>query len=397
MLLSMRKQIKYIAVFCLTFFAAGVSSAYAAGEPSPSLFSNPIAVLLLSLMAVLLIVIGVLANVLLGAAQFKVKKNKDQPTTEKVKTIATVIILLLVGNSLFAQDADAGAAAKSATSIAGMSSWVFYILMSVIFLELLVILVLLVNVKMLLKVEKEKTVEEASAQVVKKPTISWWSRLNSFKPVEQEADIDLGHDYDGIRELDNRLPPWWLYGFYVTILVAVVYLWRFHVSHEGPSSIEEYNRSVSDANAEIKEYLAKKGEAVDENTVTISKSADDLAAGKEIFVKSCAACHKETGAGDVGPNLTDDYWLHGGDIKSVFKTIRYGINAMPQWQNSYSNKQIAQVASYVKSLHGTNPPNPKAPQGELSKEEAIPAKTSDSTATKGMDSAAVKENKTAMK
>lgn len=87
---------------------------------------------------------------------------------------------------------------------------------------------------------------------------------------------------------------------------------------------------------------------------------------------SCASCHKDNGAGEVGPNLTDDYWLHGNDIKSVFKTIRYGINAMPQWQNQYSNKQIAQVSSYVKSLHGTNPANPKPPQGILQKEEAIP-------------------------
>lgn len=396
MLLSMRKQIKYIVAFCLIFFTADLSSAYAAGSPSPSIFSNPIALLLLSLMAVLLIVIGVLANVLLGAAQFKAKKNKKQPVAEKIKTIAAAVILLLVNSSLFAQSADAGEVAKQ-VSIAGMSSWVFYMMMSVIFLELLVILVLLVNVKMLLKAEKEKAAAEASVQHIKRPSINWWSRLNRFKPVEQEADIDLGHDYDGIRELDNRLPPWWLYGFYFTIIIGMVYLWRFHVSHEGPSSIEEYNHSVADANAEIKEYLAKKGEAVDENTVVVSTAPDDITAGREIFVKSCVACHKETGAGDVGPNLTDDYWLHGGDIKSVFKTIRYGINAMPQWQNSYSNKQIAQVSSYVKSLHGTNPPNAKAAQGELYKEEGVTGKTSDSTRVKIADSAAVKENKTAMK
>jgi cytochrome c oxidase cbb3-type subunit 3 len=119
----------------------------------------------------------------------------------------------------------------------------------------------------------------------------------------------------------------------------------------------------------IQEYLKLKGDAVNENTVTVLTGAEDMAAGKKIFTTSCAACHKEAGGGDVGPNLTDDYWLHGGDVKNIFKIVKYGVNAMPQWQNAYSNKQLAQVASYVKSLKGTNPPNPKPAQGELYKEE----------------------------
>jgi cytochrome c oxidase cbb3-type subunit 3 len=119
--------------------------------------------------------------------------------------------------------------------------------------------------------------------------------------------------------------------------------------------------------------------------------AADITEGKRIFQISCIACHNEGGAGNVGPNLTDDYWIHGGDIKSVFKTIKYGINAMPTWQNSYSNKQIAQLSSFVKSLHGTHPPNAKAPQGELYKEDAAnPKPTVDSTAAK-------KDNKIAAK
>jgi cytochrome c oxidase cbb3-type subunit 3 len=126
--------------------------------------------------------------------------------------------------------------------------------------------------------------------------------------------------------------------------------------------------SVAAAEIRIKEYLKQKGESVDENTVTLLTSAEDLAAGKKIFTISCASCHKETGAGDVGPNLTDDYWIHGNSLPDIFKTIRYGINAMPQWQQMYSNKEIAQVTSYVKSLHGTNPPNPKDPQGTLQQE-----------------------------
>jgi cytochrome c oxidase cbb3-type subunit 3 len=207
--------------------------------------------------------------------------------------------------------------------------------------------------------------------------------------MEQEADLDLGHDYDGIRELDNRLPPWWVYGFYVTIVFAVIYLWRYHVSHTAPLSKEEYEIAVQKADQKVQQYLKQKGETVDENTVTMLAAAD-VAEGQKMFQISCVACHNQGGAGNVGPNLTDDYWLHGGDIKSVFKTIKYGFNAMPTWQNTYSNKQIAQLSSYVKSLHGTNPPNAKAPQGELYKEEATsPKPTVDSVGTK-------KETKVAM-
>ena len=143
------------------------------------------------------------------------------------------------------------------------------------------------------------------------------------------------------------------------------------------------------AELKIEAHLKLKGDAVNENTVTVLTGTEDIAAGKKIFVTSCASCHKEAGGGDVGPNLTDEYWMHGGDVKNIFKIVKYGFNAMPQWQNAYSNKQLAQVASYVKSLKGTNPPNPKPAQGELYKEEAEPAKPS-------ADSMTVKENKVVM-
>jgi cytochrome c oxidase cbb3-type subunit 3 len=344
------------------------------------------AVTLMILMLLLLIIIGVLANILVGAADVKMKKQKTGAGSSAPAAAVLTLFLLLAGSSVFAQDVSATTqTAAVAKNIGGLSPTTFYIMAAVLFLELAVILVLVINIKLLLKAEGIKLAETLPL-AVKKPVQSWWNRLNKFKPVEQEADIDLGHDYDGIRELDNRLPPWWLYGFYLTIVFAGIYLWRFHVSHTGPSSVEEYERSVAKAETRIKEYLKQKGEAVDENTVNFLSSANDLEEGKIIYMKSCAACHKDAGGGDVGPNLTDEYWLHGGDVKSIFKVIRYGYNAMPQWQNTYSNKQIAQVASYIKSLKGTNPPNPKAPQGEVFKEAG---------AAPVVDSAAMKDPKIA--
>lgn len=377
-MLSIKNKLKYILSLFVCLPVLMTNTAWAAGPPSESPFSNPLALTLIVLMLVLLIIIGILANILLGTADIKLKKRR----TESTKNVSAILILVLltISPSVFAQDVNLETTTQSATTtIGGMSASTFYIMAAVIFLELFIIIALLVNIKFLLKAEKAKlakaeTVEEIEA---KKNRLSWWDRFNKLKPVNQEAELDLGHEYDGIRELNNRLPPWWLYGFYASILFAVIYLWRFHITHNGPSSKQEYDRSVAKAELRLQEYLKKKGDAVDENTVTLLTAPEDIAAGKAIFVKSCAVCHKESGAGDVGPNLTDDYWLHGNDIRSIFKVIRYGINAMPQWQNQYSNKQIAQVASYLKTLHGTNPPNPKAPDGILQKEEA-PAPTVDS-------------------
>lgn len=369
MLIYMRTYTKYILGLLAVLTLGAVQPVWAAGPPAPSVFSNPLTLTFVILMVLLLVIIGILANILIGAADVKLKKRKKAGMTAVITTI-----MLLLSPALFAQDAaTADAAAGTAKTIAGMSSSTFYILATVIFLELFIIIALLVNIKFLLKNEKEKIAAETVTAEEKANQLSWWDKFNALRPVTEEASLDLGHDYDGIRELNNRLPGWWLYGFYGCILFAGVYLWRYHVSHTAPLSGQEYERAVAVAEAEKAEYLKKQGDAVDENTVKLLTAADDVAAGKGIFEKSCATCHTATGGGNIGPNLTDDYWLNGNDIKSMFKTIRYGVRAMPPWQASLSNKQIAQVASYVKTLHGTNPPNPKPAEGTLMKEEVAPA------------------------
>lgn len=379
MLLYMRKKSKYIIGLLSAILMMAIQPVWAAGPPEPSPFNNPLAITLIVLMVLLLIIIGFLANILVGTADLKHKKRKY------AKQVLGSLILMAISSSAFAQDA-AAKATSTAKTIGGMPASTFYVLATVIFLELFIIIAMLINIKFLLKTEKEKVMAESGleAEEAKKSQLSWWDKFNSLRPITQESELDLGHDYDGIRELNNRLPPWWLYGFYLTILFAAIYLWRFHVSHNGPSSKQEYDRSVASAELRIKEYLKTKGDAVDENTVKLITAKDELAEGKVIFEKSCATCHLVSGAGLVGPNLTDDFWIHGNDIKSLFKTIRYGINAMPPWQNAYSNKQIAQVASYIKTLHGTNPANPKKPEPNAieMKEEAIGAASTDSLQAK---------------
>lgn len=389
----MQNKLKYISGLIASLLVFTVQPAFAAGPPSPSIFSNPLAITLLSIMILLLIVIGILANIVIGAAEVKLQKRK----AEKAKGLSTalLLIMLLIAPSLIAQDATSTteASQKAAKAIGGLDASTFYIMVAVLFIELGIIIALLINIKFLLRKEKERTAivtkEEAIITAEEKANkLSWWDKVNKLRPVSQEAELDLGHEYDGIRELNNRLPPWWLYGFYATILFAGIYLWRFHVSHNGPSSKQEYESAVARAEIKVQEYLKKKGEAVDENTVTLLTSADDLAAGKAIFTdpSKCPACHTAEGGGNaVGPNLTDEYWLYGGSVKNIFKTIKYGTSkGMRSWKDDLSAKQIAQVTSYVLSLKGTKPANPREPQGELYKEDAIPA-------TPAVDSAGTKK------
>lgn len=195
----------------------------------------------------------------------------------------------------------------------------------------------------------------------------FYKKSMDAKPVEDEQEIVLDHSYDGIRELDNNLPPWWVYMFYATMVFAVVYMLRYHVFN-GTTQIEEYEIEVAEAKAAFEEYKKNNKDLIDANSVELLTDAKDLEAGKAIFTDNCIACHKADGGGGIGPNLTDDYWILGGGIKNVYHTISEGGRpgkGMIPWKTDLKPVEIAQVASYVISLHGTNPADPKAPEGDL--------------------------------
>lgn len=373
------------AVAALTMSVLTITPVWAAGPPAPSILTNPLALTLLVLMGLLLIIIGVLANILIGAADLRIQKNKIAAKLPAVVSLLTVT--LLSQTALMAQDAATATAEAAPKMIGGMNASTFYLIATVLFLELFIIIALLINIRYLIRTEKSKLPSQAGTFVSKEQKanqLNLWDRINLFKPISEEKDLDLGHDYDGIRELDNRLPPWWLYGFYITIIFAGIYLYRYHVSHTAPSSKQEFDMAVAKGEADVQAYLKLKGESVDENTVTLLTAAEDLAAGQKIFLTpgKCMTCHAEDGGGNaVGPNLTDDYWIYSGDIKTIFKTVKYGAkNGMKSWKDELSAKEMAQVASYIKSLHGTKPKNPKAPQGNLYTEGAQAAPAVDSTA-----------------
>jgi len=212
------------------------------------------------------------------------------------------------------------------------------------------------------KPKKDKLVKEKKDSVLAKIRHA----LTKSTPIEREQEIMLDHDYDGIRELDSKIPPWFSWLFILTILFGVYYMLNYHVFATGKLSHEEYEQEMSIAAAE-KEALIKSGALVNEETVTQLTDAADLQSGKQIFETNCIACHAADGGGIVGPNLTDKYWIHGGGIKNVFKTIKYGVpdKGMISWQSQLNAKQMQDVASFVLSLQGTKPANPKLPEGQI--------------------------------
>jgi cytochrome c oxidase cbb3-type subunit 3 len=175
--------------------------------------------------------------------------------------------------------------------------------------------------------------------------------LTDAVEIEDEASILMDHEYDGIRELDNNLPPWWKWGFYATIVFAVVYLAHYHVFKTGDLQEAEYEKEMAEAQIAIDAYNAEMAWAVDENSVTFLTDIAELNAGKSIYLKNCASCHADDGTGGIGVNLTDNEWLYGNSINEIFKTITYGAqNGMKSWKEDLNPIERQQVASFVFSL-----------------------------------------------
>lgn len=219
--------------------------------------------------------------------------------------------------------------------------------------------------------ERYDAQEEARKFQWEAKLVAFMQSMTKSKDIEEEDTIILDHNYDGIKELDNRLPPWWLYGFYLTIIFAVVYLVRFHVIGDYTQA-EEYQNEVAKAKIEIEEYLATAKDIINVDNVVALDDASDLAIGEKIYTQSCVACHRADGGGGIGPNLTDEHWILGGGIKNIFNTISEGGRpgkGMVAWKTELSAKEMQQVASYVLTLQENNPEDGKAPEGDIWVEE----------------------------
>jgi len=197
---------------------------------------------------------------------------------------------------------------------------------------------------------------------------------NYIVPPPSEVAPDVGHIYDDIRELDNRIPPWFNYLFGITVVFAFVYMTDYHVLGLSKLSTDEYQEEVVAANLQKKIMMASGG-SINENALVALKDAESLKEGGESFQKFCVSCHGPQAGGLVGPNLTDEYWIHGGGIKNVYTTIKKGVPAkgMISWELVFSQKQMQNIGSYVLSLQGTNPLGGKGPEGPKYVEPVIAA------------------------
>jgi cytochrome c oxidase cbb3-type subunit 3 len=347
-------------------------------DDSLSVFSNPLFIGLLCIIILLMIVISVLGGVLKNVAYATKEKSNNG---KKILSIIAIVALLSSTKSAFAQGASAGVAVSG---YMGLSSGLFYMLLAIIAFEILIIFILVNSIQLMVKPEGE---EITSTNAIKQEP-SLIEKFNASVPLEKEADVLMDHDYDGIKELDNDLPPWWKYGFYLTIVFSFVYLIHYHVTATGDLQTAEYNKSVEAAKIAKEEFAKLSANNIDEVSVVMIEDKSKLTEAENIFKSTCSPCHGSLGEGNqIGPNLTDEYWIHGGSIKDVFKTIKYGYpdKGMQSWQTQFSPSEIQLLASFIKSLKGTNPPNAKEKQGDLYVEEGA-APVIDSTAT---DSSAI--------
>jgi cytochrome c oxidase cbb3-type subunit 3 len=236
---------------------------------------------------------------------------------------------------------------------------------------LLLLIIVLMLLMIYLLVFLSKVLNVNSPELAAQPT--WWESfkqkyiVGEMKPVAAEKDIQLDHTYDGIRELDNFMPPWLKYVFYLTIMFAVVYFVNYSVLGIGKTQIEEYEQELAIAAIEAEERQFLAVSTIDETNVQFDASGPAIKAGMTLYENNCVACHAIDGGGGVGPNLTDDYWIHGGSIEDIFRVVKYGVieKGMIPWQDQLSPEEMQQVSSYVLTLVGSTPANPKAPQGDL--------------------------------
>lgn len=269
-----------------------------------------------------------------------------------------------------------------------------------LFVFLFLLIAIEITIKAVDTITYQLLTEEQKAKLAETSSISfketkWYSNLMKMLtksvPIENEGQLLLEHDYDGIKELDNNLPPWWVYLFYACIVFAVVYLVRFEIMGADNQEME-LKKELAQAQIDIAEYKKTAPDLMDEKTVTLLTDAADLTAGKGIFTTNCVACHRADAGGQIGPNLTDDKWILGGGIKNVFHTITNGGRdgkGMIAWsKNGLKPKDIQLVASYVLSLKGSNPKNPKPSEGEIWIDENAPK--ADATVAAVTDSTSVK-------
>lgn len=264
--------------------------------------------------------------------------------------------------------------------ISGMGDTLLYIVLGISLLMLLMVTYVYFAVLRL----RNKVLSESDPSYAAKVPQSTLGLIFHVNPITTDKERMLDHQYDDIQELDNPIPRWFMVLFYSTVVFGVIYWINYHVLDSGKLQNAEYVAQMEQAKQDYELYLKTAGDKINAETVTLLTDKDGIAKGLELFAKNCVACHGKQAEGtNIAPNLTDEYWIHGGGVKNVFKTITDGVElkGMKSWKKEFSPIQIQQIASYVLSLQGSKPANAKEPQGEKWTEgQTAPAAPADSTA-----------------
>ncbi|HLU87973.1 MAG TPA: cbb3-type cytochrome c oxidase N-terminal domain-containing protein, partial [Taishania sp.] len=317
---------------------------------------------------VLLLAIAMMANSissLIKSAYFKeriVKRHEERNAggSSSALTVLLIIGFLFAGNELFGMTFNRPGMAKEGEPWLLVENRDLYWFLAIDLVLLGVVFYLRWLFMNFMKMVRKPKVKQVEVSVTKKLN----KVLTDAVAIEEEHKILMDHEYDGIQELDNNLPPWWVWGFYATIVFAVVYLFHYHVLGTGDLQIKAYEKEMVAKQKEVEEYLTKMAMNVDETTAELLEDPSELNQGKVIFEVNCATCHLEDGSGKIGPNLTDKTWIYGYDIKELFGVIKYGTsNGMPEHASKLKPTQIQQVASYV--LHFQEAKNGKEPEGKI--------------------------------
>lgn len=311
--------------------------------------------LLLFIAVALVVLLFLLVNVTIGVARMKTKSTfRTKDDSSIMNKALPVIGFILFSFPCFGQTTG------SVDLQLGDIPADIYGLLVVIGVESIVLLIVLRSIFQFLK---DQPVTKTEVQV-NKPSL--FQRLNQTVALEEESILDLNHNYDGIRELDNKTPRWWTYAFFLSIAFAAIYLYRFY-NGQLPGQLTELNRENETAAILKAQFLKTAANQVDETNVQMLEEAG-IIKGSMTFSANCAVCHGVNGEGNaIGPNLTDDYWLHKGSLKAIFSSIKYGYveKGMKSWKEDFSPMQIAELASFVKSLKGSHPTHAKEKQGDL--------------------------------
>ncbi len=292
------------------------------------------------------------------------KKNNDENNFKPLAILAVIFSAIAASNSSFAMSLSTGAETAMDIPWLKIESADLYMMVIINAVLLGVVLYLKSTFKSFVQMAKPEL--EAEAQLAPKPAKKAMKKLNvllnDIVPIEEESSILMDHEYDGIQELDNNLPPWWVWMFWATIIFSFIYIFHYHVFRTGDLQVAEYNNEIETSKKDIEAYLTLNAMNVDETNATVLEDEKSLASGKELFKANCVMCHNPNGEGNIGPNLTDEYWLHGGDVKDIFSIIKHGnANGMPEHASKLNPVQIQELSSFILAMPYTAG---KEPQGD---------------------------------